>query len=355
MLPNLSLSGITASRSVPIIQRTTPANGQLPSRSVATGPCPTVGPRSGDRAYRWLRQILYGSLSETATRHELARARFIRQQVAFRQQEEFFADLYERPPVMRFARSWEADNPVVRYDLSPHKNVGSWMQDDRETPERKTLCGGTKSWLDSEGKMVPDGAPPAAVWEEQVPVTLANLAYAHVMSLNKSSFAVDLPLGATSEAVDEIRKQQEANLAGFAGRGSPLTSFTARPPMGKKLEEWSQPGLHIQLNGEAINLLTPHQIAWMIMEYANVAGIDEIRRFDWRRESGCFDRPDCDAVRETERRLSEVGIDPDGQWTRREKAVFYVLVTDEHMAIGVTPAGSATKVETQKDGQPALA
>lgn len=347
MRPNLSLSGITASRSVPIIQRTTPANGQLPSRSVATGPCPTIKPRSGNRAYRWLRQIFYGSLSETAAQHKLARARFIRQQIAFRQQEKFFADLYERPPAMRYARSWGKDDPVVRFDLYPDEPIGSW-ESDPDKPEKNKLCGGTKSWIDNNKKMVPDGVPPIAVWEENAPVTLANLAYAHVMSLNKSSFAVALPPDATPVDVEEIRTQQKANLAGCIGRGSPLTSFTVRPPMGKKLRGWGQAGRHIQLNGEAINLLTPHQIAWMIMEHANVAGIDEIRRFDWRRESGCFDTPDCDAVRVTEGRLREVGIDPDGQWTRREKAVFYVLVTDEHMTIGVTPAGSAKLVETQK-------
>ncbi len=348
MHANRTIAGVMAARPFPVSRRPLLSTAAAPTRALASSAGPVLKPRAQGWAANLLRRVLYGSMAETATPHELARARFDRQQMGFHLQEAFFADQYERPASAKYSRSWGRDQVIVRFDRQPRQTVSSWLQPDRNDPARQKLCGGTKSWLNQRGQIVPDGPLAPEIWEEHAPVLLANLAYAHVMSINKPGFAVSVPPGVSSRALEDLRARQTENLAGCTGRGSPLTSFTARSLMGTKLESWGQAGLCIQLSGEPVSLLTPHQIAWMIMEFANAPGIDEYRAFDWRRDAGCFDSPDCEAVRAMEQRLAEIGIDPDGQWTRREKAVFYVLMADEHMSIGVTPPGSAALVETRK-------
>lgn len=337
-------------------QRSSPAGrDSLQTKSVAVTSrawSQVAGPSLASHSRPWascfLKRVLYGTMPETASPHAVARERFLRQQIAFRQQEDFFSDLYERPASERYSRSWGSEISVVRFDQRPRETICSWLRPDKDDASRQLLCGGVKSSLNTLGQIVPDGSLPLSVWEEQAPVALANLAYAHVMSLNKQSFSVRLPAGATTADIEHTREEETAKLQECMGRGSPLTSFTVQPPMGKKLEEWGQAGRCIQLRGDRIRLLSPQQTAGLILAYANLPGIDEYRPYDWRKDIGCFDSPDSEAVRAMEERLSAVGIDPDGAWTRREKAVFYVLVTDEHLVMGVTPQQSAALVETRK-------
>jgi hypothetical protein len=41
------------------------------------------------------------------------------------------------------------------------------------------------------------------------------------------------------------------------------------------------------------------------------------------------------------------GIDPNGEWTQREKIAFYALVADEYLILGVTPPNTAKIVKKQ--------
>ncbi len=263
-------------------------------------------------------------------------------------QQELFADLQGSSPVQRLAREWDSSTPVIRYDREPASNISSWTRPDRKDPDVLWLMGGIKSMLNDAGQVIPPGVLPAVVWEEQAPVTLANLAYEHVMSINKPRFQHRMPEGATPEQVAAVREQKREELGAANGKGSPLTSFTSRPPMDNMLAAWGAAGQCIALQGQAANLIGPYRLAWMILEFANVAGIDDPVDFAWREDRGCFPDPGCDGVRKMERILTDIGIDPDGKWTRREKAVFYVLVADEHLLVGAPPAGAAAVVETSK-------
>ena len=304
--------------------------------------------RSARTALQFISDILYGTSSPRPSTAEARRDAFRLQHDMLSLQQQLFDDLLDRSPAHRQQREWGSDERVIRFDKEPANRISSWTQPDRKDASVQWLMGGIKSTLTDAGQILPAGALPAEVWDERVPVTLANLAYQHVMSINKARFQHRLPADASPEQIAQLREEKSQALDAASANGSPLTSFTMRPPMEGMLAAWGAAGSCIALQGQSANLIGPYRLAWMIREFANVPGIDDTVDFAWRKDRGCFPDPDCDGVRRMERILTDIGIDPDGRWTRREKAVFYVLVADEHLLVGVPPAGSAAVVETRK-------
>ncbi len=312
------------------------------------GNVPRMVTFSAQGAKRFIEGILYGSSRHTTSRVDLQREAFKRRHDALSLQQAYFEDLLDLSPSRRHEREWPSDEPVIRFDKQAYDRISSWIRPDRKDPSIQWLMGGIKSALTTCGQVLPAGALPAEVWEQDVPVTLANLAYQHVMSSNKVRYQERLPADASPQQIEALRARKRQELEARQSGGSPLTSFTVRPPMEDKLEAWGDGGTRIELQGQSANLIGPFRLAWMIREFANAPGIDEPVDFAWREDRGCFPDPACAGVRKMERLLADIGIDPDGRWTRREKAVFYALVADEHLLIGVPPAGSAAIVENRK-------
>lgn len=318
------------------------------TRRAWQGNVPRMATRSAQGAKQFIEAILYGSSRHSTSRVAMQREEFKRRHDALSLQQAYFEDLLDLSPSRRHEREWPSDEPVIRFDKQAYDRVSSWMRPDRKDPSVQWLMGGIKSVLTTAGQVLPAGALPAEVWEEEVPVTLANLAYQHVMSTNKVRYQERLPADASPQQIEALRAQKRQELEARQSGGSPLTSFTVRPPMEDKLEAWGESGSRIELQRQSAKLIGPFRLAWMIREFANEPGIDDPVDFAWRQERGCFPDPACAGVRKMERLLADIGIDPDGCWTRREKAVFYALVADEHLLIGVPPSGSAAMVENRK-------
>lgn len=332
---------------LPASLRSTPT--ATPHQQESKPPKMVSRPPSRARAVQqFVQTFFYGSTRHEPASPALRREAFKLQHEMLTLQQELFADLYGVSTVQRLSREWDSDMPVVRYDKEPASDISSWTRTDRKDPTVLWLMGGIKSKLNDAGQVIPPGTLPADVWEEPVPVTLANLAYQHVMSINKPRFQQRLPDGASPEEVAAVCQQKREELGAASGKGSPLTSFTMRPPMANMLATWGADGQCVTLQGQDAKLIGPYRMAWMILEFANVDGIDDPVNFAWREDRGCFPDSGCEGVRKMERILTDIGIDPDGSWTRREKAVFYALVADEHLLIGVPPAGAAAVVDSRK-------
>ncbi len=349
MIPNLittrlhTRSSRTQRRAVP-----SPTPPLTATQRVLPKEAPRTIKRSAQGAKQFIEAILYGSARHTISRVEMQRETFKRRHDALSLQQAYCEDLLDLSPSRRHEREWPSDEPVIRFDKQAYDRISSWIRPDRKDSSILWLMGGIKSALTTSGQVLPAGALPAEVWEEEVPVTLANLAYQHVMSTNKVRYQERLPADASPQQIEALRVQKRQELEARQSGGSPLTSFTVRPPMEDKLEAWGESGSRIELQRQSAKLIGPFRLAWMIREFANAPGIDEPVDFAWREDRGCFPDPECAGVRRMERLLADIGIDPDGRWTRREKAVFYVLVADEHLLIGVPPAGSAAIVESRK-------
>ncbi len=85
----------------------------------------------------------------------------------------------------------------------------------------------------------------------------------------------------------------------------------------------------------------------MILFAADIPGADQKISYNWRDNNKDYWRDH--SLQATEKLLFAHGIDPNGEWTYREKIAYYTLVADEYLIVGVTPPSTAKIVKTQSE------
>jgi hypothetical protein len=268
-------------------------------------------------------------------------------------QQLFFEDLHGSNS-QRFTYLSHTDENLIRFDNNPKSDIAFRKNPYDKNQDLIWIEGILKSHLNEKGQLVPVSQLPMDVFFESHPKTLANLAYQHVMSTNKNRFSINVEKKLSKEKIEEILLPEVEKLHKKSKPGSPMTSTTKNPPMHEKLAEWGAAGERIEISTDQLKVLPSSRLVYLIMHHANFDGIDEPSKKKWREDKGCFASTDCEAVKIMEAKLKEVGVDPDGPWTKREVAVFYALVADEHMLIGTTPEGSAKIVEHKKSPSDAI-
>lgn len=241
----------------------------------------------------------------------------------------------------------EAGYHLVRYDKLP---LEAWhhkiKNDDASRGDSVILKVWRKAALDEvKGKLRSSmgdfdpifGALPG-------PDVMANLIFWHVFGKNKlwESLTLAAPLS-EEEAASYTQDLRQRIVDNFKreGLGSPFISATVNPPMGNKLQEWGVAGEYIEIDADAVNVITPTQAVGLVLYRANDAALSEPAKCNWRQMDRYFEEPYGEAANQFAAVLTQHGINPEGPWTVRERAAFFILVTDEHFIIGETPEGAA--------------
>ena len=292
-----------------------------------------------------LNTFLYGTPPKFKTEHE---KNYYDRSLAF------FASIASRTsaeqdwdsnPENRFISCLDEDLKVKRYDKNPEvKNI---FRNNRNN-SNKTLTGPkgkeiypniityfSKSVLDSQGKIIPVSAFNPDIFSEPFPKELANIVYKHVADTNKAvvqrGYEFDSDLKHTSlnqsNMLIELEQKQE--------KASPLTSGSHNPTRPELFMAWGKPGEHIEIDTAKVRILSSSQIVNLILFAADDEHANQKTSFKWREHKKEFWNEK--SLPATEKALIEHGIDPNGDWTEREKTAYYTLIAGEWLVIGATP------------------
>lgn len=235
---------------------------------------------------------------------------------------------------------------LLRYDKQEQTQFASSVTE--VSAGKRTVHVYAKSMVDQQaGRLLSVRAAPVELWLEPDPETLAELVFRHVYEKSKIVETSDLPAEATQDEVDaEVgrlgEKLTQRIHAGTAlDAGSPIISTTTEaPPMAEKLEEWGKPNQHIEIDADQVHVLTTTQAVDLILHHCTHPDVYKPAKCNWREITRFFSSPDGAPARAFAKLLESKGIPPNGPWTVRERTAFFLLVANEHMLLGSTPAGS---------------
>jgi hypothetical protein len=292
-----------------------------------------------------LNTFLYGTPPKFKTEHE---KNYYDRSLAF------FASIASRTsaeqdwdsnPENRFISCFDEDLKVKRYDKNPEvKNI---FRSNRNN-SNKTLSGPkgeerypniityfSKSVVDSQGKIIPVSALNPDIFSEPFPKVLANIVYKHVADTNKAVVQRGYEFDSDLEHTSLNRSNMLIELEQKEKKASPLTSASLNTTRPELFMAWGKPGEYIEIDTAKVRILLPSQIVNLILFAANDEHANQKTSFKWREHKK--ELWDEKSLQETEKLLIEHGIDPNGDWTEREKTAYYTLIAGEWLVIGATP------------------
>lgn len=260
-------------------------------------------------------------------------------------QQNQFESILDANPANRFSNHSDPDFTTRRYAKNPEIMVTTRHGPDEKDSDRIIVSASAKSYLTEQGHLQAVGALPTAVWMDDHPHQLANLAYAHVYETNKVKESMSVNNGVTHEEIVQLKLDLISQLEARLHTGSPMTSTTAFSLIDDYLKTWGPADQYIEIDVHKTNIISPSYLAALILFAAHHDKIDVQAKNDWRTQYPKEVAPDS---KKMEKLLIQHGIDPDGPWTKRDRCAYFALVAAEHMLVGATPANAARIVNLQK-------
>lgn len=304
-----------------------------------------------------INKLLYGtptifSSEIEKNRHELKEnfLRFVHQQN--------YAELHrDVNPSQRLFNGSDDGFKVKRQDKSPYLKSPESIIPNNSKEELMGVSGSkiyenvigyfSKSMLDKEGRVIPVNATDLEIYTEQFPTKLANWVFAHVASLNKAFVKRGFEKDASQEIGETIKNDMFNELSIKEKKASPFTSASFDSPRKELFDQWGAAGEFVEIDLSNIQYLSPTYIVSLILFAADIPGADQKISYNWRDNNKDYWRDH--SLQATEKLLFAHGIDPNGEWTYREKIAYYTLVADEYLIVGVTPPSTAKIVKTQSE------
>lgn len=305
----------------------------------------TLAPRLKEYAPSFHR-ILFGKdqwfpNQAALNRHNLQQ-RFLGEMV----QQNQFESILDANPANRFRNHSDPGFTTRRYARDPEIMVTVRHEPDEKNSDRLIVSASAKSRLTEQGHLQPVGTLPTAVWTDDHPHQLANLGYAHVYETNKVKESISVKNGVTNEEIAQLKNELVNKIEARLSSGSPITSTTVHSLIDDYLKTWGPADQYIEIDAHKTNIISPSYLAALILFAASNDKIDAPGKNDWRTQYPEKMAPD---TKKMEKLLIQHGIDPDGQWTKRERCAYFALVAAEHMLIGATPADAARIINLKKN------
>lgn len=257
---------------------------------------------------------------------------------------------WDSSPENRFISSFDPELKVSRYDKKPEDKI-MFRKDPNNSKKELTGPQGkkiypnvhtyfSKSLLDEKGRIIPVNNLNIDIFTEHFPITLANLVYKHVADTNKAVVQRGYELDSDQEISSLDRSKMLSDLDGLEKKASPLTSASLNATRPALFMAWGKPDQYIEIDPTKVRILSPSQIVNLILYAANdehaqkEARFGDGKKFKWVEHKK--DLWDEKSLKDTERTLIDHGIDPNGDWTEREKTAYYTLIAGEWLIVGAT-------------------
>lgn len=257
---------------------------------------------------------------------------------------------WDSSPENRFISCFDPELKVRRYDKKPEDKI-MFRKDPNNSkkeligPQGKKIYPNvhtyfSKSLLDEKGRIIPVNNLFLDVFTEHFPITLANIVYKHVADTNKAVVQRGYEFDSDQEISSLDRSKMLSELDGLEKKASPLTSASLDATRPALFMAWGKPDQYIEIDPTKIRILSPSQIVNLILYVANdehaykEAKFGDRSKFNWKEhDKNIWDEK---SLKDTEKALIDHGIDPDGDWTEREKTAYYTLIAGEWLVVGVT-------------------
>lgn len=257
-----------------------------------------------------------------------------------------FECILDANPAHRFDLHTEPGYRTRRYDRQPDVMITAQTRPHPTDPDCYSLSVCAKSRLAEYGQLEPVAPISSDIWEEDSPIKLAALVYAHVYSTNKPKASASLSTTTTSEERERMESVLRETVQRKCAAGSPLTSTTLNSYIDDFLRAWGKPDTYISVEADRVHMVSPTYLAALILFVASDENADTLIKFDWRKD---FAKANGKDEYKMAALLEAHGVNPNGQWTNRDRCAYFALVAAEHMVIGVTPEGTACELETRKE------
>ena len=302
-------------------------------------------------------KLLYGTLPVFGSeieknRHEL-KENFLR----FVHQQNYAEQHRDVNPSQRLFNGSDDGFKVTRQDKSPFIKAPERIIPNDSKEELLGASGSkvyeniigyfSKSMLDKEGRVIPVSATNLAVYTEKFPTELANKVFAHVASLNKAFTKRGFDKNVSLEIGDAIKNDMFNELSLKEEKASPFTSASFDTPRKNLFSKWGAADEFIEIDLSKVQYLSPTYIVALILFATDCPEANQKTSYKWRDSKK--ELWDDQSLQATEKLLVAHGIDPNGEWTEREKIAFYALVADEYLILGVTQPNTAKIVKAQSE------
>jgi|GEM_PF-4851178 len=204
-----------------------------------------------------------------------------------------------------------------------------------------------KKLLNKEGQVIPVSATNLAVYGEKFPTELANKVFAHVASLNKAFTKRGFDKNVSLEIGGAIKNDIFNELSLKEEKASPFTSASFDTPRKNLFSKWGAADEFIEIDLSKSQYLSPTYIVSLILFATDCPEANQKTSYKWRDSKK--ELWDDQSLQATEKLLVAHGIDPNGEWTEREKIAYYTLIADEYLILGVTPPDTAKIVKAQSE------
>ncbi len=295
--------------------------------------------------------LIFGSEIEK-NRHEL-KENFLR----FVHQQNYAEEHRDVNPSQRLFNGSNDGFKVTRQDKSPYVKTPEIIIPNDSKEELLGASGlkvyenifscFSKSTLNKEGQVIPVSATNLAVYDEKFPAELANKVFAHEASLNKAFVKRGFEKDASQEIGGAIKNDIFNELSLKEEKASPFTSASFDTPRKNLFSKWGAADEFIEIDLSKVQYLSPTYIVSLILFATDCPEANQKTSYKWRDSKK--ELWDDQSLQATEKLLVAHGIDPNGEWTEREKIAFYALVADEYLILGVTQPNIAKIVKAQSE------
>lgn len=295
--------------------------------------------------------LVFGSEIEK-NRHEL-KENFLR----FVHQQNYAEEHRDVNPLQRLINGSDDGFKVTRQDKSPYIKAPERIISNDSKEEllgasglkvyENILSYFSKSMLNKEDQVIPVSATDLAIYGEKFPTKLANKVFAHVASLNKAFTKRGFDKNVSLEIVDAIKNDMFNELSLKEEKASPFTSASFDTPRKNLFSKWGAADEFIEIDLSKSQYLSPTYIVSLILFATDCPEANQKTSYKWRDSKK--ELWDDQSLQATEKLLVAHGIDPNGEWTEREKIAYYTLIADEYLIVGVTPPSTAKIVKTQSE------
>ena len=258
---------------------------------------------------------------------------------------------WDSNPENRFISCFDENLKVKRYDKKPEDKI---IFRDNLNNSKKYLIGPegkkiyknivtnfSKSVLDAQGRIIPINKLSMDIFTEHFPIMLANFVYKHVADTNKASIQRGYDFNLDKECTAQDRSNMLSELEQMEKTASSLTSASRNATRPELFMAWGRPGEYIEIDTAKVRILSPSQIVNLILYAANdehaskPAQNGDGSKFKWvEHKKNLWNEK---SLKDTEKSLIDHGIDPNGDWTEREKTAYYTLIAGEWLVVGATP------------------
>ena len=257
---------------------------------------------------------------------------------------------WDSNPENRFISCFDENLKVKRYDKKPEDKI---IFRDNLNNSKKYLIGPegkkiypnvltffSKSALDTRGKIIPVNNLSLDIFTEFFPNELANFVYKHVADTNKAVIQRGYEFDSDKECTAQDRSNMLSELEQMEKTASSLTSASRNATRPELFMAWGRPGEYIEIDTAKVRILSPSQIVNLILYAANdehaskPAQNADGSKFKWvEHKKNLWNEK---SLKDTEKALIDHGIDPNGDWTEREKTAYYTLIAGEWLVVGAT-------------------